>query len=44
MLVWLPIAAGLVVLALGSTEEGVRRGKRVALGASVATFVLSLPL
>jgi len=44
MLVWLPIAAGLVVLALGSTGEGVRRGKRVALGASVATFVLSLPL
>ena len=44
MLVWLPIAAGLVVLALGSTGEGVRRGKAVALGASVATFVLSLPL
>lgn len=44
MLVWLPIAAGLVVLALGSTGEGVRRGKTVALGASVATFVLSLPL
>ena len=44
MLVWLPIAAGLVVLALGSAGEGARRGKRVALGASVATFVLSLPL
>ena len=44
ILIWLPIAAGVLVLALGSAEEGARRGKIVALVASVATFVFSLPL
>jgi len=43
ILIWLPIAGGLVVLALGS-GEGARTGKIVALGASVLTFVLCLPL
>ena len=44
VLVWLPIAAGIAVLALGSDEAGARRGKLVALGASTAVFVLSLPV
>ena len=44
VLVWLPIAAGIAVLALGSDEAGARRGRRVALAASAAVFILSLPL
>ena len=44
VLVWLPIAAGIAVLALGSDEAGARRGKRVALAASAAVFILSLAL
>ena len=44
VLVLLPIAAGIVVLALGSSEEGARRGKLVALVASTAVFFLCLPL
>ena len=44
VLVWLPIAAGIAVLALGSDEAGARRGKLVALAASAAVFILSLPL
>jgi NADH-quinone oxidoreductase subunit M len=43
ILVWLPIAAAVVVLLLGSQERA-ELGKRVALGASVLTFVLSIPL
>ena len=44
VLVWLPMAAGIAVLALGSDEAGARRGKRVALAASAAVFILSLAL
>ena len=44
VLIWLPVAAGAVVLALGSGEAGARRGKAVALGAAVAVFLLSIPL
>ena len=44
VLVWLPIAAGIAVLALGSDEAGAHRGKLVALAASAAVFILSLPL
>ncbi len=44
VLVWLPIAAGIVVLVLGSGEAGARRGKLVALAASAAVFILSLSL
>ena len=44
MLVWLPILAGIAVLALGSGETGARRGKLVSLAASTAVFILSLPL
>jgi len=44
VLIWLPIAAGIFVLLLGSEGEGARRGKVVALVASILTFVLSLPL
>jgi NADH-quinone oxidoreductase subunit M len=43
ILVWLPIVAGIVVLALGSGARA-GQGKVVALAASVLTFVLSLPL
>ncbi len=43
-LVWLPILAGIAVLALGSGEAGARRGKLVALVASTVVFILSLPL
>jgi NADH-quinone oxidoreductase subunit M len=43
ILVWLPIAAAVVVLLLGSQERA-ELGKRVALGTSVLTFVLSIPL
>jgi NADH-quinone oxidoreductase subunit M len=41
VLVWLPIAAGVVVLAIGSGENA-RLGKQLALGASIITFVLSV--
>jgi NADH-quinone oxidoreductase subunit M len=41
--VWLPIAAAIVVLLIGSNGNG-ELGKRIALGASVLTFVLSIPL
>ena len=44
ILIWFPIAAGILILALGSTEKGVRLGKIVALVASTATFILSLQL
>ena len=44
VLVWLPIVAGIAVLALGSSGVGAYRGKMLSLGASTATFVLSLPL
>ena len=43
ILVWLPIAAAMVVLAIGSGERA-QLAKQVALGASVLTFLLSLPL
>jgi len=43
VLVWLPIVGGIVVMLLGS-EARVQLGKQVALGTSVLTFVLSLPL
>ncbi len=42
VLIWLPIAAGIVVLALG--DRRIAMGRWVALSASLATFVLSLPL
>jgi NADH-quinone oxidoreductase subunit M len=42
IVIWLPIAAGIVVLALGS--QRVELAKRVALAASVLTFVASIPL
>ena len=41
-LVWLPIAGGVAALAIGSDRAAAARW--VALAASVATFVLSLPL
>ena len=44
VLVWLPIVAGIAVLALGSSEVGAYRGKLVSLAASSAVFFLSLPL
>jgi NADH-quinone oxidoreductase subunit M len=43
ILVWLPIAAAVIVLALGSGGRA-GHGKIVALTASVLTFVLSIPL
>jgi NADH-quinone oxidoreductase subunit M len=43
VIVWLPILGGIVVLLLGS-DARVQLGKQVALGTSIATFVLSLPL
>ncbi len=42
LLVWIPIAAGVVVLMLGSSRAEL--AKRVALAASVLTFVVSIPL
>ena len=42
LLVWIPIAAGVVVLALGSSRAEL--AKRVALAASALTFVVSIPL
>lgn len=47
VLVWLPILGGILLLAMGR-KEGAAHGRRldrvVALGISVLTFVLSLPL
>jgi NADH-quinone oxidoreductase subunit M len=43
IVIWLPIFAGVLVLALGSSSRA-EQGKRVALAASVLAFVLSLPL
>jgi NADH-quinone oxidoreductase subunit M len=43
ILIWLPIAAGVAVLALGSGPRA-GQGKVVALAASVLAFVISLPL
>src|ERR1700742_4822439 len=42
VLIWLPIVAGIAVLALGDKNVGTARW--VALAAAVATFVISLPL
>jgi NADH-quinone oxidoreductase subunit M len=42
VLVWLPIVAGVVILLLG--ERNIVAGRWVALGASLATLILSLPL
>mgnify|MGYP006106824379 FL=1 len=44
VLIWLPIAAGIFVYALGTTERASHWGKVIALSASVATFLLSVPL
>lgn len=43
ILVWLPMAAAVVVLLIGSGARA-RLAKQVALAASVLTFVLSIPL
>jgi NADH-quinone oxidoreductase subunit M len=43
LLVWLPIVAAIVVLLIGSGERAAL-AKQVALGASVLTFILSIPL
>src|SRR5690606_25188427 len=42
ILIWLPIFAGAAVLAIGSERAAL--AKQVALGVSVLTFVLSIPL
>jgi NADH-quinone oxidoreductase subunit M len=42
VLIWLPITAGALVLLLG--ERSIALGRWVALAASLATFVLSIPL
>jgi NADH-quinone oxidoreductase subunit M len=42
ILIWLPIAAGLIVLALG--DRNIAAGRWVSLLASIATLILSLPL
>src|SRR5262245_10224237 len=42
VLVWLPIFGGIAVLALGS--ERAQLGKQIALGVSIITFALSVPL
>jgi NADH-quinone oxidoreductase subunit M len=42
VLIWLPIAAGIVVLLLG--ERNIGAGRWVALIASIATLLISLPL
>jgi len=47
VLVWLPILGGILLLAMSRTEgatRGLRLDRLVALGISVLTFVLSLPL
>src|ERR1700736_4350328 len=41
-LIWLPIAAGIVVLVLGDRHIGA--GRWIALGASIVTLLISLPL
>jgi NADH-quinone oxidoreductase subunit M len=43
VLVWLPILGGIVVLLLGS-DERTTLGKQVALGTSILTFIVSIPL
>jgi NADH-quinone oxidoreductase subunit M len=43
VLIWLPIAGAIVVLLLGSSARA-QLGKQVALGTSILTFVLSIPL
>jgi NADH-quinone oxidoreductase subunit M len=43
VLIWLPIAGAIVVLLLGSGAR-TQLGKQVALGVSILTFVLSIPL
>jgi NADH-quinone oxidoreductase subunit M len=43
VLVWLPILGGIAVMLLGSDARA-QLGKQVALGTSVVTFVLSIPL
>src|SRR5688572_10967210 len=43
VVVWLPIFGGILVLLLGSGERR-QLGKQVALGVSIVTFVLSVPL
>jgi NADH-quinone oxidoreductase subunit M len=43
VIAWLPILGGMAVLLLGSDERA-QLGKQVALGTSIVTFVLSLPL
>lgn len=42
ILVWLPIAGAIVVMLLGSERAAL--GKQVALGVSILTFLISLPL
>ncbi len=44
VLIWLPIATGIFVYALGTTERAAHWGKVIALSASVATLLLSVPL
>jgi len=43
IVIWLPIAGAIAVLLLGSGERA-ELSKRVALGASVVTFIVSIPL
>jgi NADH-quinone oxidoreductase subunit M len=43
VLVWLPILGGIAVMVLGSDERA-QLGKQVALGTSILTFALSIPL
>jgi NADH-quinone oxidoreductase subunit M len=43
IVIWLPIVAGIAVLALGSGSRA-GQGKQLALAASIATFVFSIPL
>src|SRR5690349_19109434 len=42
ILIWLPIAAGVLVLALGDARIGA--GRWLSLIASIATLIISLPL
>jgi NADH-quinone oxidoreductase subunit M len=42
VLIWLPIAAGIAVIVLG--DKNIGAGRWLALGASVATFLVSLPM
>ena len=42
VLVWLPIVGGIAVMLIGS--ERAQLAKQVALGTSILTFVLSIPL